>query len=66
MNMNNNNNNMLGQSNEDEFDGPEITEAMHQEQMQEALRKFWLEQITEMQLLDIGKEKQFFFFFLFY
>lgn len=47
--------NMLGQSNEDEFDGPEITEAMHQEQMQEALRKFWAEQIAEMQLLDIGK-----------
>jgi hypothetical protein len=39
---------------EDEYDGPEITEAMHQEQLQEALRKFWNDQISEMHLLDIG------------
>lgn len=39
---------------EDEFDGPEITEAMHLEQLQEALRKFWNDQISEMHLLDIG------------
>lgn len=47
--------NMMGQSHaDDEFDGPEITEAMHLEQLQESLRKFWNDQITEMQLLDIG------------
>lgn len=46
---------MGGQSHgDDEYDGPEITEAMHLEQLQESLRKFWNDQIAEMQLLDIG------------
>jgi hypothetical protein len=40
--------------NDDEFDGPEITETQHQELLQEALRKFWNEQIIEMQMLEIG------------
>jgi hypothetical protein len=46
---------MMGPPNEDEYDGPELTDAMHQEQLQETLRKFWHEQIAEMQLLDIGE-----------
>jgi histone H3/H4 len=49
----------IPQNVEEEYDGPEITEAMHQEQMQEALRKFWQEQIAEMNVLEIGTEQDF-------
>mmetsp|Transcript_10757 Transcript_10757/g.23658 ORF Transcript_10757/g.23658 Transcript_10757/m.23658 type:complete len:136 (+) Transcript_10757:21-428(+) len=50
---------MLGHGEHEEFDGPEITEAMHRENLQKALHQFWMEQITEMQALEIGTEQDF-------
>jgi nuclear transcription factor Y, gamma len=51
---------LLGHGGEhDEFDGPEITEAMHQEHLQKALHQFWMEQISEMSVLETGTEQDF-------
>ena len=40
-------------------DGPEMTDAMHQERMAEALQHFWAEQSYEMDSLEIGTEQDF-------
>jgi nuclear transcription factor Y gamma len=44
---------------DDEYDGPEITDAMHEQRLQQALDNFWIEQIGEMTVLDIGTEQDF-------
>jgi hypothetical protein len=39
------------------FDGPEMTDDMHQERMQDALKTFWMTQAHEMDELEISTEQ---------
>ena len=43
----------------DDFDGPEITDEMHQSHLLESLGKFWNGQLAEMNELEISTEQDF-------